>query len=148
MFPGAGATVYRNEDGEPIGWDNHLEMAYEDRFEFEPDFEPYDGDDEDEDEDGLDLAVAKANFSPPNGWRVERFDFGYWSSEERMDGQLGEVIGRLGADSLEEGAELFYTLLAGNGVSYEITPAPEGEFVPRKREDVLREQGFDPDNLR
>jgi hypothetical protein len=21
MFPGAGAQVYRNEDGEPVGWD-------------------------------------------------------------------------------------------------------------------------------
>ena len=35
MFPGAGASVYRNEEGEPMGWDApdaHLDMAYEDRF--------------------------------------------------------------------------------------------------------------------
>jgi hypothetical protein len=33
MFPSAGATVYRNEAGEPIGWDNHYADA--------PDVEDY-----------------------------------------------------------------------------------------------------------
>ena len=33
MFPGAGAQVYRNEDGEPVGWDypSHGESEYCDR---------------------------------------------------------------------------------------------------------------------
>lgn len=43
MFPGAGAHVYRNEAGEPIGWDYPSD---------EPDYDPYDGlDDQYEDED-------------------------------------------------------------------------------------------------
>lgn len=41
MFPGAGAVVYTNEAGEPIGWD----------YPSEPDYDPYEEDDEPYDED-------------------------------------------------------------------------------------------------
>ncbi len=40
MFPGAGAQVYRNEAGEPLGWD----------YPSEPDFDPFDGLDDREDD--------------------------------------------------------------------------------------------------
>ncbi len=51
MFPGAGAQVYYNEAGEPLGWD------YPDLYE--PDYDPYndqyyvadDDDDNDDDDD-------------------------------------------------------------------------------------------------
>lgn len=47
MFPGAGAVVYYNEAGEPLGWDY---PSYD-----EPDYDPYDdvfvnGDEDEEDE--------------------------------------------------------------------------------------------------
>lgn len=42
MFPTANSTIYRNEAGEPIGWDS---SAYD-----EPDFDPYDDLDYDEEE--------------------------------------------------------------------------------------------------
>jgi hypothetical protein len=47
MFPGAGARVFRNEDGEPIGWDY---PSY-DEGDSDPydDYDRYDYDDEDED---------------------------------------------------------------------------------------------------
>jgi hypothetical protein len=35
MFPGPNATIVRNEDGEPIGWDDHT-------YDGEPDNDPYD----------------------------------------------------------------------------------------------------------
>ena len=33
MFPGANATVYYNEAGEPVGWD----------YPAEPEYDPFDG---------------------------------------------------------------------------------------------------------
>lgn len=36
MFPGAGATVYRNEAGEPIGWDYPSEFDPNDRDDEDP----------------------------------------------------------------------------------------------------------------
>jgi hypothetical protein len=48
MFPGPGATIYRNEAGEPLGW------SYE-NTEDPPDVDPYDdfwdGDEEDDEEE-------------------------------------------------------------------------------------------------
>lgn len=45
VFPGAGATVYRNDAGEPIGW------SYE-NYDEPPEMDPYDDyDDYDYDED-------------------------------------------------------------------------------------------------
>jgi hypothetical protein len=38
MFPGAGATIYRNEAGEPVGWDLPYDGPPEPR---NPDDEPY-----------------------------------------------------------------------------------------------------------
>lgn len=35
MFPTATSTVYRNEDGEVLGWDND--------YGFEPEYDEYDG---------------------------------------------------------------------------------------------------------
>lgn len=56
-FPGANASIITNDEGEPIGWDypaldDHLEAAYEDRFDFDDeDGEPFDSDYDDIDED-------------------------------------------------------------------------------------------------
>jgi hypothetical protein len=42
MFPTASSTIYRNEDGEVLGWDNNYDDA--------PDYDPFDRDtDPDED---------------------------------------------------------------------------------------------------
>lgn len=49
-FPTASSVVYRNEDGEPIGWDT---PSYDDPPEYE-DF--YDNYDEEEDEEDYDLS--------------------------------------------------------------------------------------------
>lgn len=40
MFPGPYSEIIRNEDGEPIGWDNHY-------YDGEPDTDPYDYADDD-----------------------------------------------------------------------------------------------------
>jgi hypothetical protein len=47
MFPGAGATIYRNEAGEVTGWD----------YPAEPDYDPFADlyDEDDEDDDGGDV---------------------------------------------------------------------------------------------
>lgn len=39
MFPGPGAQIIRNEDGEPLGWDY---PSYEDEGFFDHDLDPYD----------------------------------------------------------------------------------------------------------
>lgn len=48
MFPGAGANVYYNEAGEPIGWDAPDDGPY-DPYDYDLDPDPdYDEDDEDD----------------------------------------------------------------------------------------------------
>lgn len=50
-FPGAGATVHRNEEGEPVGWDypgDYMADEMDDRddyplWDWEPDDEPVEG---------------------------------------------------------------------------------------------------------
>lgn len=44
MFPGAGASIYYNEDGEPLGWDY---PSYDDA----PDVDDFYGDDGDDEPD-------------------------------------------------------------------------------------------------
>jgi hypothetical protein len=52
MFPGAHATVYRNEDGEPIGWSDE---SYYEPSDWDMDDYGYDDSfDADEDEDDID----------------------------------------------------------------------------------------------
>lgn len=41
-FPGANSRIYRNEDGEPIGWD----YPSEDEFDIDDFYERYEDDDE------------------------------------------------------------------------------------------------------
>jgi hypothetical protein len=50
MFPGAGAQVYYNEAGEPLGWDSADYDGPQDAFDAYNEEEDYDDDDLDEDE--------------------------------------------------------------------------------------------------
>lgn len=53
MFPGAGAVVYTNEAGEPLGWDypSYDEPDYD---PYEEDYDPYEEDYEDTEFDNSD----------------------------------------------------------------------------------------------
>ena len=51
MFPGAGASVYYNEDGEPLGWDY---PSYDDAPDVDDFYDDYSGYEEPEDEDSFD----------------------------------------------------------------------------------------------
>ena len=44
MFPGPNATVYRNEDGEPIGWsdESYYEPDPDDFYDGRYDYDDYD----------------------------------------------------------------------------------------------------------
>jgi hypothetical protein len=65
MFPGSGATVYYNEDGEPLGWDYaahdepdydpYDDVYYVDEDDEEPDAEEDEEDDEERESDGTSL---------------------------------------------------------------------------------------------
>lgn len=46
MFPGPYAQIYRNEAGEPLGWDNVYPEDYD-----PPDDDPFDWPDEDEEDE-------------------------------------------------------------------------------------------------
>lgn len=98
--------------------------------------------------------VAESTFAltPEFGWHVMFFRFGVYQSEELFHGSLADLTVQYGTDAvkegadyggdmLEQGAEMFFTLLAGNGDGYEVTPA-KNPFVPRAREAVLAEMGF------
>lgn len=55
-FPTAGSSIYYNDAGEPLGWDNHR-PDYDDPGDYDPgDFDPYDEDDDegDDEDDGYD----------------------------------------------------------------------------------------------
>lgn len=63
MFPGPGATIIRNDAGEPLGWDS---PSYD-----EPDYDPFDGLDPWGDEDD----------EPEADEDCGREDFGYFGDE-------------------------------------------------------------------
>lgn len=71
-FPTAGSRIYRNEEGEVVGWDN---PSYDDPPEPDPgdDWgpEPYDGDDGCvPTEDELDILVKAADLLGENGYEI------------------------------------------------------------------------------
>lgn len=82
MFPGAGARVYRNEAGEPIGWDYDGEAIYDPPYlpfeEQEDDAEYCDDCGEPFDKEGAcmceDSAVEEDPDAPIDGRPVESTD--------------------------------------------------------------------------
>ena len=69
MFPGAGAVIYRNEAGEPIGWDTPSEPDPYDAYDEWDDGRDCDDDDESEEEWGA---------GDPRG------DFGHFGDSSRL----------------------------------------------------------------
>jgi hypothetical protein len=79
MFPGAGATVYYNEDGEPLGWD--AASSYDD----EPDaYEEYDGPDEWEDDEEDPDADEDCDLDGPGHVREDESLAAEFRSAERL----------------------------------------------------------------
>lgn len=63
MFPGAHATVYRNEAGEPLGWDNggYDEPPYDSDDYLSDDY----GDEESDEDDGMHDYQDGGDFGTP-----------------------------------------------------------------------------------
>lgn len=51
MFPTSQSTIYRNEEGEILGWDN---SSYYDEPDYNPESDYWDGDDDSDDDDDSD----------------------------------------------------------------------------------------------
>lgn len=94
MFPGAHAEIYRNDAGEPIGWD-YPSLADE------PDYDPYDdeyydpsADDEDPGDDELDiLATGTVTSSADRRYAADLFPTGLvvWGRGGRRDATEAEA---------------------------------------------------------
>lgn len=68
MFPGAGAQVYYNEAGEPLGWDYPSDGPYEDDQDLDDDEDDHEEDDDEPLDDFDDAARQwRDEFRQPEG---------------------------------------------------------------------------------